>query len=776
MQDRFTSSVRRSVGSLLGITLLALGAGVGCSVEPHEFSDGAGGASSASSTSDTSTTSSTSTGMGGSGGGCSGPADCDDSDACTDDSCNEGVCANTPVDVADTDACTVDACDPATGAISHDPDPGIDDGDACTTDTCDTVTGAIAHDAVNADDGDACTDDSCDPLVGVMHMPTAIDDMDACTADSCDVLLGVAHDPIDPDDANACTSDSCDVLLGVQNAAIDPSDGNACTTDSCDPVSGVANLAIDPDDNNKCTNDSCDIVLGVQNVALDPSDGNACTTDSCDPFQGVQNVPVAIPGDSDLCTTDSCNPVNGQFVYTPIPIDDGDGCTVDSCKKVSGAISHTPVAVPSDANLCTLDRCTSVNNQPTYSYPANVVLFSDDFKDNSKGWTLGTEWAIGPAVASSGLGFGNDPAQDHTATADNGVAGVVLGGGYSATVHGYYYLESPTINAAVPNGEVVLTFWRWLNSDYAAFAYNTVDVYDGSTWVNLWTSPGSPGVADQPTTGNGWTLIDHNLTPYANANLKVRFGFSTGNGIISGGGWNVDDVLIENRTFPSDNSLCTADTCNPLTGGATFTPIPVTDGDACTTDSCDATRAFVHTLVGASYMAESFNGLVAPTGWTAGTEWGFGAATVSSGNVYGNPDPAFDFSPSTTDNGIAGVVIGGNASVTTHTAYYLTSKTVSTSGLPSGQKLYLTFRRWLNSDYSPYMVNTVEVYNGLTWVSLFASGASPGVQDAAWTLQQFDITAHKNALMQVRWGFTSSTNALTVSQWNLDDVAIQYCP
>ena len=74
------------------------------------------------------------------------------------------------------------------------------------------------------------------------------------------------------------------------------------------------------------------------------------------------------------------------------------------------------------------------------------------------------------------------------------------------------------------------------------------------------------------------------------------------------------------------------------------------------------------------------------------------------------------------------------------------------------------------------MVSTVEVWKGLVWTSVFTSGASTGIQDAAWTLQQFDISAYKNANMQVRWGFTGSTSALTVSQWNLDDVSIQYCP
>ena len=52
-----------------------------------------------------------------------------------------------------------------------------------------------------------------------------------------------------------------------------------------------------------------------------------------------------------------------------------------------------------------------------------TVYFADDFKDASKGWTLGQEWEIGPAKASVG-GFANpDPAMDHTPTGDNGIAG-----------------------------------------------------------------------------------------------------------------------------------------------------------------------------------------------------------------------------------------------------------------------------------------------------------------------------------------------------------------
>ncbi len=43
-----------------------------------------------------------------------------------------------------------------------------DDSDKCTDDTCDDVTGC-ANTPVSCDDGNACTDDTCDPAVGCQH-------------------------------------------------------------------------------------------------------------------------------------------------------------------------------------------------------------------------------------------------------------------------------------------------------------------------------------------------------------------------------------------------------------------------------------------------------------------------------------------------------------------------------------------------------------------------------------------------------------------------------
>lgn len=154
-------------------------------------------------------------------------------------------------------------------------------------------------------------------------------------------------------------------------------------------------------------------------------------------------------------------------------------------------------------------------------------------------------------------------------------------------------------------------------------------------------------------------------------------------------------------------------------------------------------------------------------GWVLDTQWQIGPALASTGHSHGFADPALDFTP-TSDNGVAGTVIGGNVTTAVHPYHYLTSPVVNTQGEPT---VILSFQRWLNSDYTPFMNNTVEVYNGSAWQMIFQSGPTPGVTDAAWSYQQFDISEYANATMRVRFGHTvGSTGAFTVSGWNIDEV------
>ncbi len=203
------------------------------------------------------------------------------------------------------------------------------------------------------------------------------------------------------------------------------------------------------------------------------------------------------------------------------------------CKDTSSDPAHCGgcAAACATGKACLGGKCLS----------AACVLFEDDFSSSAKGWTLGTEWAIGPTKISTGQSsLGPDPATDHTASADNGVAGVVLGGNTSQALHDYYYLTSPVVDASSVTGGLELQFYRWLNSDYPPFMQSVVQVYDGGKWVTIWSVTSNTPVEDK-----AWTLVTLDLTAYVNAKLQVRFGYAnTQGGVFAVSGWNIDDLKL----------------------------------------------------------------------------------------------------------------------------------------------------------------------------------------------------------------------------------------
>jgi len=186
-----------------------------------------------------------------------------------------------------------------------------------------------------------------------------------------------------------------------------------------------------------------------------------------------------------------------------------------------------------------------------------TVLFFDDFSTSTNGWKLDTEWQIGSATASSGgtSGFFQDPAVDHTPTADNGVAGVVIGGFASTNVHPYEYFTSPVINANV-TGQVKMSFWRFLNSDYSPYMQSDIEVFNGTAWTTVYAN-GTSSVTD-----SAWNLQTIDLTPFKNANLQVRFGITVGSaGVFTVSSWNIDDFQV----FAPNDPFAGAD---PLSGAS----------------------------------------------------------------------------------------------------------------------------------------------------------------------------------------------------------------
>ncbi len=227
---------------------------------------------------------------------------------------------------------------------------------------------------------------------------------------------------------------------------------------------------------------------------------------------------------------------------------------------------------------------------------------------------------------------------------------------------------------------------------------------------------------------------------------------------------------------PTD-AQCVQGTCDEATKSCTMTPIPdnspCNDGNACTANEFCSNQMCTGGLPPTTLFTETFAG--GGQGWTLGPEWQIGHAKQSFGQSFGHPDPGADY---TGEGWVAGVEIGGNAAVAkpdpTHPSYYLTSPPVSTMVAGS---IYLTYYRWLNSDYAPYMTDTVEASSdGVTWTVVWQTAGVP-VSDSQWTFESIDLTAYKSATMRFRFGFSiGEAGVFTVSSWNLDYVKVQNAP
>jgi hypothetical protein len=183
---------------------------------------------------------------------------------------------------------------------------------------------------------------------------------------------------------------------------------------------------------------------------------------------------------------------------------------------------------------------------------------------------------------------------------------------------------------------------------------------------------------------------------------------------------------------------------------------------ACSSGSCTG---------GTIYFSEDFSDNL--KGWTLEGEWGIGPTAVSSGQQQGSGDPASDHSPSS-DNGVAGIVVPGNYSNAVHAPYYLTSPAVNLGGVPGTVKL--SFWRWLNCDYQPYVTATIDVWNGTSWVSIWQNPSNTLTADSAWTRLEFDVTAYKNPAFKVRFGHQVDQQGMflawIMSGWNVDDLTL----
>jgi hypothetical protein len=120
-------------------------------------------------------------------------------------------------------------------------------------------------------------------------------------------------------------------------------------------------------------------------------------------------------------------------------------------------------------------------------------------------------------------------------------------------------------------------------------------------------------------------------------------------------------------------------------------------------------------------------------GWSLQGQWEYGTP-AGQGGSHGSPDPT---AGATGSNGF-GVNLQGDYTPTYGGPYYLTLGPLDFSGGAGGT---LKFQRWLNSDYFPYVRNTIDASaDGSNWVNVWTAGTTV-MRENAWTLRSYDLPA-----------------------------------
>jgi hypothetical protein len=121
--------------------------------------------------------------------------------------------------------------------------------------------------------------------------------------------------------------------------------------------------------------------------------------------------------------------------------------------------------------------------------------------------------------------------------------------------------------------------------------------------------------------------------------------------------------------------------------------------------------------------------------------------------------------------------IGGNIGAPDgmHGFYYATSQAYN---LANVSKVNVSFYRWLNTDYDPYMTSQVEAFDGSAWHVIFTNccvGGAGQIFDSAWTQQSYDVSAYAdhNAAFRLRFSYdVTDAGVYTTGGWNVDDLSI----
>ncbi len=158
-------------------------------------------------------------------------------------------------------------------------------------------------------------------------------------------------------------------------------------------------------------------------------------------------------------------------------------------------------------------------------------------------------------------------------------------------------------------------------------------------------------------------------------------------------------------------------------------------------------------------------------GWSVQGSWQYGLP-LGGGGINGNPDPAAGH----TGAFAYGVNLSGDYEGAIGGPYALT---VGPLDCTSYEEITLSFWRWLNSDATEFVRNTVETsLDGVNWTVLWETTGPEPVADDQWTPKTFDLSPHADdqSTVYLRWTYEIQGRAYLYSGWNIDDIEIRGTP
>ena len=118
-----------------------------------------------------------------------------------------------------------------------------------------------------------------------------------------------------------------------------------------------------------------------------------------------------------------------------------------------------------------------------------------------------------------------------------------------------YPLTTGVIDASGASN-VTLEFQRWLGIENSTYDHASVEVFDGSSWQQIWNHTTTTSFTD-----TSWQAQSFDISAYAdgNPNLQIRWIMGTTDVSVTYCGWNIDDVSLKGLVVPT-SGYCLADT------------------------------------------------------------------------------------------------------------------------------------------------------------------------------------------------------------------------